>query len=411
MATRKSITKKMLTTTPTISMSGGGTYGKGTAWVSPSYNGNTDLKVTGETPFPNLKGPKKQPFQIPMGGRGGGGSTVGYAWDDYDRQMSLMDKIGEMSAGYSSSGTLGATDIDYENKMITQNLSPELQAQYDALLKRSGESQDRVGAMGSDPYEMQQYLYNQNLALKQPEQDALRDDAMSMLASKGMLGSTGGSGLYAGVEESIQRSNAMDFNDALMQSQGLMDMERARGSGDLSTAMAMGGAQVPFIQAGTNQGAAIKIGNVSGVSDASANIANLMGIQKGSKQKGLWDAMGSGGGGGGGVLGGLLGGSYIATAATDALGEEGLQVFEDWRDYMGVTHPTFVSSFGRYRVTAPKIVEEIDKKENSKSLYREIWDSYLKPIYNMIVEDKDNPKALSDYKVMVRELTKKYLRS
>jgi hypothetical protein len=29
----------------------------------------------------------------------------------------------------------------------------------------------------------------------------------------------------------------------------------------------------------------------------------------------------------------------------------------------------------------------------------------------MIVEDKDNPKALSDYKIMVRELTKKYLRS
>ena len=348
-------------------------------------------------------------FSFGGGGGGGGGSNVGYAWDDYDRQMSLMDKIGEMSAGYSSSGTLGTTDIDYENKMITQNLSPELQAQYDALLARSGASQQRVSAMGSDPYEMQQYLYNQNLALKQPEQAALRDDAMSMLAAKGMLGSTGGSGLYAGVEESIQRSNAMDFNEALMQSQGLMDMERARGSGDLSTAMAMGGAQVPFIQAGTNQGAAIKIGNVSGVSDASANIANLMGIQKGSKQKGLWDAMGSSGGGGG--LGGLLGGSYIATAATDALGEEGLQVFEDWRDYMGVTHPTFVSSFGRYRVTAPKIVEEIDKKENSKSLYREIWDSYLKPIYNMIVEDKDNPKALSDYKIMVRELTKKYLRS
>ena len=359
----------------------------------------------------NTGGQKTKTVYINSGGGGGGGSNVGYAWDDYDRQMGLMDKIGEMSAGYSSSGTLGTTDIDYENKMITQNLSPELQAQYDALLKRSGASQDRVGAMGSDPYEMQQYLYNQNLALKQPEQDSLRDDAMSMLAAKGMLGSTGGSGLYAGVEESIQRSNAMDFNEAMAQSQSMMDLERARGSGDLSTAMAMGGAQVPFIQAGTNQGAAIKIGNVSGVSDASANIANLMGIQKGSKQKGLWDAMGSSGGGGGNPLGGLLGGSYIATAATDALGEEGLQVFENWRDYMGVTHPTFVSSFGRYRVTAPKIVEEIDKKENSKSLYREIWDSYLKPIYNMIVEDKDNPKALSDYKVMVRELTKKYLRS
>ena len=358
---------------------------------------------------PTNRGGRRGSGKITFGGGGGGGNNnARYAQEDYERQLALMDKAAEMSAGYSSTGTLGSTDIDYENKMITQNLSPELQAQYDRLLARSGASQDRVDQMGSNPYEMQQYLYDANMQLKAPEQEGMRDDTLSMLAAKGMLGSTGGSGIYSGVEESIQRSNSMDFNDALMQSQGLMDMERARGSGDLSTAMAMGGAQIPFIQAGTQQGNAIKIENVSGVSDASANIANLMGIQAGSKQKGLWDAMGSGGGGG---LGGLLGGSYIATAATNALGEEGLQVFEDWRDYMGVTHPTFVASFGRYRVTAPKIVEEIDKKENSKSLYKEIWDSYLKPIYKMIVEDKDNPKALSDYKIMVRELTKKYLRS
>jgi len=381
----------------------GHSTGSGMTW----NDGVTAGEKTGFGSAKQYKYGRQQNNGFRFGG-GGGGSTVGFAQADYERQMALMDKAAEMSAGYSSKGTLGNVDIDYENKMITQNLSPELQAQYDRLLARSGASQDRVDQMGSNPYEMQQYLYDANMQLKAPEQEGMRDDTLSMLAAKGMLGSTGGSGIYSGVEESIQRSNSMDFNDALMQSQGLMDMERARGSGDLSTAMAMGGAQIPFIQAGTQQGNAIKIENVSGVSDASANIANLMGIQAGSKQKGLWDAMGSGGGGG---LGGLLGGSYIATAATNALGEEGLQVFEDWRDYMGVTHPTFVASFGRYRVTAPKIVEEIDKKENSKSLYKEIWDSYLKPIYKMIVEDKDNPKALSDYKIMVRELTKKYLRS
>ena len=65
--------------------------------------------------------------------------------------------------------------------------------------------------------------------------------------------------------------------------------------------------------------------------------------------------------------------------------------------------PTFATSFGRYRATAPKIVEEIDKKDNSKTLYKEIWDDYLKPIFNLIKKDKDDPKALSDYKVMVKE--------
>lgn len=104
------------------------------------------------------------------------------------------------------------------------------------------------------------------------------------------------------------------------------------------------------------------------------------------------------------------GGSYIATATTQALGEEGLKVFEDWRDYMFNALPTFTSSFGRYRVTAPKIVEEIDKKENSKEIYKGIWDKYLKPIFDIIKTDKDSKKALKDYKVMVRELSNKYLK-
>jgi len=120
-----------------------------------------------------------------------------------------------------------------------------------------------------------------------------------------------------------------------------------------------------------------------------------------------WDDSGDSGDSGGGDSGG--GGSYIATAATQALGEKGLKVFEDWRDYMFTVLPTFTASFGRYRATAPKIVSEIDKEENSKNIYSWIWDMHLKPIYDLIVEDKDSEKALKDYKVMVRELSNKFL--
>ena len=323
--------------------------------------------------------------------------------------MALLDKIGEMSAGYSTYGTLGDTVVDYEGKKVTQTLSPELQAQYDALLARSGLSQQQVAAMGADPYEMQQYLYQQNLALKQPAQEDLRTQTMEALQAKGMFGSTGGSGLYGSVEESIQRSNAQDFNDALMQSQGLLDMERARGSQDLSTAMAMGGAQVPFMESGRMYGQGTAIGNVKGVSGASQNIFGQQSAQsmgKAKQKQGIWDMLL----GGGGSSGGLFGDSYIATATTQAIGEDGLRVFEDWRDYMFVVLPTFATSFGRYRATAPKIVAEIDKKDNSKTLYKEIWDDYLKPIFDLIKKDKDDPKALSDYKTMVRELKNRYLR-
>ena len=114
---------------------------------------------------------------------------------------------------------------------------------------------------------------------------------------------------------------------------------------------------------------------------------------------------GSSGGGGGGDS------SYIATAATQALGEEGLTVFNNWRDRMRRLHPSeFSIAFARYRITAPKIVAEIDTKEDSKGIYKDIWDNHLKPIYNLIVKDKDSIKAQDDYRVMVRELSNKYLK-
>jgi hypothetical protein len=103
------------------------------------------------------------------------------------------------------------------------------------------------------------------------------------------------------------------------------------------------------------------------------------------------------------------GGSYIATAATQSLGTAGLTVFNNWRDYMHTWHPTFTTSFGRYRVTAPEIVKVIDSKNNSKELYKEIWEEHLKPIYDLIV-NKDDDKALIKYKVMVKELMNRYLK-
>jgi hypothetical protein len=113
---------------------------------------------------------------------------------------------------------------------------------------------------------------------------------------------------------------------------------------------------------------------------------------------------------GGGDSGGGGGGSYIATAATQALGEEGLTVFNNWRDHMRNVVPEFTVSFGRYRVTAPKIVTAIDKKDNSKAIYKDIWDKHLKPIYALIVADRDSVKAQDDYRIMVRELMNKYLK-
>ena len=114
----------------------------------------------------------------------------------------------------------------------------------------------------------------------------------------------------------------------------------------------------------------------------------------------------SGGDSGGGDSGGD---SYIATAATQALGEDGLTVFNNWREHLREVLPSFTTSWGRYRVTAPKIVLEINKEENPESIYKEIWDKYLKPIRSLILDKKDD-EALVDYKEMVRDLQKRFLK-
>jgi hypothetical protein len=93
-----------------------------------------------------------------------------------------------------------------------------------------------------------------------------------------------------------------------MQSQGLMDMERARGQQDLSTAMAMGGAHVPFTESARLYGQGTHTKNVEGVSGASKNIFGQQSAQsmgKAKQKQGIWDMLL--GGGGGGLLGGLFG--------------------------------------------------------------------------------------------------------
>ena len=105
-------------------------------------------------------------------------------------------------------------------------------------------------------------------------------------------------------------STQATLNDALMQSQGLMDMERARGQQDLSTATAMGGLQVPWADLGRLQGQGTHTKNVEGVSGASRNIFGQQSAQsmgKAKQKQGIWDMLLGGGGGGGGFLGGLFG--------------------------------------------------------------------------------------------------------
>ena len=242
-----------------------------------------------------------------LGGLFGGKSkNVDYAQQDFDRQKELMDKMYEMSSPYSTYGVTGSNVVDQDGKTIKQSLSPELQAEYDALLARSGMSADKVAEMSGSPQELQNYIYNQQQALLNPSQDRARSQLEEAQLARGMLGSTGGGVQRGELETSIGMQNQQALANALTQSQGLLDAERGRGSMDMSNALTMAGQ--PNAMAGIG-GSYAAGGNItgSGVSGASINIANQLATQDGTRKKSMWDMLGmSSKGGSGGLFGDSL---------------------------------------------------------------------------------------------------------
>ena len=235
---------------------------------------------------------------------GGGGNNDEYAQQDFERQKELMDKMYGMSSPYSTYGVTGSNVVDQDGKTIKQTLSPELQAQYDALLARSGMSADRVAEMSGSPQELQNYIYNQQQALLQPSQDQARAQLDEQQIARGMLGSTGGASQRGGLETSIGMQNQQALANALTQSQGLLDAERGRQSMDMSNALTMAGQPNAMAGIGGSYAASGALGNIKGVSGASANIGNQLAIGDATKQKGLWDMLGmSSKGGSGGLFG------------------------------------------------------------------------------------------------------------
>ena len=232
--------------------------------------------------------------------------NVDYAQQDFDRQKELMDKMYEMSSPYSTYGVTGSNVVDQDGKTIKQSLSPELQAQYDALLARSGMSADKVAEMSGSPQELQNYIYNQQQALLNPSQDRARSQLEEAQLARGMLGSTGGGVQRGELETSIGMQNQQALANALTQSQGLLDAERGRGSMDMSNALTLAGQPNNMAGIGGSYAAG---GNItgSGVSGASINIANQLATRDGTRKKSMWDMLGmSSGGGSGGLFGDSL---------------------------------------------------------------------------------------------------------
>jgi len=222
-----------------------------------------------------------------------GGKNIDYAQQDFERQKELMDKMYDMSTPYSTYGTLGSTVVDKEGKKLTQTLSPELQAQYDALLERAQLTGQRVGNLSLDPLSLQNKIYEEQQALLQPQQDRARATMDEQLMARGMFGSTGGALQRGGLETSIGQQNQQALANALTQSQGILDAERARQASDMSNALTMAGQQNEMMAQGADYGQYQPPKDiVSGLSLTSSNIGAQQATRDYGMKKNIWDMLG-----------------------------------------------------------------------------------------------------------------------
>ncbi|MCQ2296563.1 MAG: hypothetical protein MJZ45_04105 [Bacteroidales bacterium] len=102
-------------------------------------------------------------------------------------------------------------------------------------------------------------------------------------------------------------------------------------------------------------------------------------------------------------------GCFITSATLKSLNKPDdcyeLNLFRTFRDnWMKENHPEDIAQY--YHI-APKIVDAIDKSDESASIYSSIWESYLKDCQSLI-EQGNEEEAYTQYKQMVSDLIKDY---
>lgn len=102
---------------------------------------------------------------------------------------------------------------------------------------------------------------------------------------------------------------------------------------------------------------------------------------------------------------------FITTATCVALNKEDdceeLLAFKDYRDNVLIYESDGSELIREYYRVAPRIVEAIESKEDSKQIYQKLWDDYIVVGYKYLLEN-DMIKAKETYINMVISLCQKY---
>ncbi|MDY3919985.1 MAG: CFI-box-CTERM domain-containing protein [Candidatus Limivivens sp.] len=102
---------------------------------------------------------------------------------------------------------------------------------------------------------------------------------------------------------------------------------------------------------------------------------------------------------------------YITTAVCETFGKPDdcyeLNLFREYRDTYLAGREDGEAIIEEYYDLAPTIVKHIDRQQNKKEIYQNIWDVYLEPCMRMI-EEARNEECMDLYIRMVRDLEKEY---
>jgi len=196
----------------------------------------------------------------------------------------------ERSLPWNTGGLFGAAAFDPKTRTSLQTLSPELKAQYDAYMQRSGQHAQYIpearadfekqrgyaAELEGDVYGAGKKFYEMQKALYAPEQEKTRLSQEARLLAQGRLGSTGGAGeiealrkaqeqvdlqaQYAGLDKAQQQIGM--FRDRSKEGQALEDTYRARQASDLAMVQSLG--QLPSGYAQTGRGIGTGLSSIAG---------------------------------------------------------------------------------------------------------------------------------------------------
>lgn len=105
-------------------------------------------------------------------------------------------------------------------------------------------------------------------------------------------------------------------------------------------------------------------------------------------------------------------GCFVTTAVCGSFGKPDncyeLETFRAFRDNWLKKQTDGAALIDEYYDVAPRIVAVIDKLNNAKAVYADVWETYLRPCLKMI-EAKDYQGCKETYTAMVNALKKKYI--